>query len=275
MTSEGVSYPGYSHGCLTYEDPATLRALTVEQVTAGLAAGEQVWVVGPQDRATMAGWLRSVPGVDAARRRDALRLLPVGEAYRHDEIVDPERQVRAYARATTDALAAGHTGLRVLAEATSLVRTPAQRDAFARYEHRIDHWMRHRPMSAVCAYDRRQLGDAAIEELACLHPQTNADVLFRLHSGGGDAVVALGGELDPSNHRSFAVALERADPRPVAGRLVFDAAELRFVDHRSLLHLRDHARRHDAVAVLRTPHQAPARLVELLGLTEVRVEVLR
>ncbi|MEE3920609.1 MEDS domain-containing protein [Micromonospora sp. BRA006-A] len=70
-----------------------LRALAVEQVTAGLTAGEQVWVICPEDRVTVTGWLASVPGVDAARRRDALRLVPVGEAYRHDEIVDPDRQV--------------------------------------------------------------------------------------------------------------------------------------------------------------------------------------
>ncbi|MGC4897218.1 MEDS domain-containing protein [Micromonospora sp. DT31] len=274
MSSVGVSYPGYTHRCLAYDDPAVLHALTVEQVTTGLAVGERVWLVGTEDPAAGIHRLAAVPGVDAALRRGALRVLDATEAYRHDEVVDPERQVRAYARATTEALDAGHTGLRVVAEATSLVRTREQRAAFARYEHRIDHWMRHRPMSAVCAYDLRVLGDAAIAELACLHPMTNADVLFRLHSGGGDTAAALGGELDPSNHELFAAALERADPRPVAGRVVFDASHLRFVDHRSLLHLRDHARRYGAVAVLRTRRPAPARLVDLLGLTEVRVEVV-
>ncbi|MEU7574533.1 MEDS domain-containing protein [Micromonospora sp. NPDC049240] len=275
MTDGGVTDPGHGHACLAYDDPVVFHAWAVEQVTTGLAAGEQVWLVGPEEADTVARRLGSVPGFDAARRRGAVRLFPVGHAYRHDEVVDPERQVQAYARATTEALAAGHTGLRVLAEATSLVRTVAQRDAFARYEHRIDHWLRHRPMSAVCAYDRRVLGDAAIAELACMHPETNTDVPFRLYAGGGDAVVALGGELDPTDHRLFAAALERADPRPTAGRLVVDATRLRFVDHRSLLHLRDHARRHDAVAVLRTGRPATARLVELLGLTEVRVEVVR
>ncbi|PGH46586.1 Anti-anti-sigma regulatory factor (antagonist of anti-sigma factor) [Micromonospora sediminicola] len=275
MTGGDATGPGYGHGCLAYADPAALHALEVDQVTAGLAAGEQVWLVGPEEPEVTARRLTTVPGFTAARRRGDVRLLAVGQAYRHDEVVDPGTQVRAYVRATTEALTAGYTGLRVVAEATGLVRTAAQRDAFARYEHRIDHWMRHRPMSAVCAYDRRVLGDAAIAELACLHAQTNAEVLFRLHAGGDDAAVALGGELDPSNHLLFATALERADPRPEAGRLVFDASHLHFVDHRSLLRLRDHARRHDAVAVLRTRRTAPARLVELLGLTGIRVEVVR
>ncbi|MET8838210.1 MEDS domain-containing protein [Micromonospora sp. NPDC004540] len=275
MTSASASSTTYGHLCLAYDDPAALDARAVAHLSAGLAAGEQVWLVAPGDHDSLARRLDRLPGLDAALGRRALRLLPVEQAYRHDEVVDPEKQVRAYATATTDALAAGYTGLRVFAEATTLVRSVAQRDAFARYEHLIDRWMRYHPMSAVCAYDRRELGDAAIAELACMHPETNADVLFRLHAGGGEAVVELGGELDPSNHRLFAAALHRADPRPVDGRLVLDASGLGFVDHRCLLHLADHARRHDATAVLRTSRAAAARLVELLDLDEVRVEVVR
>ncbi|WBB71805.1 MEDS domain-containing protein [Micromonospora sp. WMMD1128] len=273
MTS--VAATGHGHACLAYDDPATWHARTVEQVTVGLAAGEQVWVVGPEEPGAVTRRLGSVPGFDAALGRGTVRLFATGDAYRHDRAVDARRQVRAYARATAEALAAGHTGLRVVADATALVRDAARRDAFARYEHQVDRWMRHRPMSAVCAYDRRALGDAAVAELACLHPESNADVPFRLHAGDGDAVVALGGELDQTHHALFAAALDRADPRPVAGRLVVDAADLRFVDHRALLRLRDHARRHRAAVVLRTRRPAVARLVELLGLTEVRVEVLR
>ncbi|MDG4801888.1 MEDS domain-containing protein [Micromonospora sp. WMMD980] len=275
MTGGNAADRGYGHACLVYDDPAALHARTVEQVGLGLAAGEQVWLFGPEQPDAVARRLASVPGFADAWRRGTVRLFRVGEAYRHDEAVDPRSQVRAYARATTEALAAGHTGLRVLAEATDLVRTAAQREAFARYEHRVDHWIRHRPMSAVCAYDRRVLGDAAIAELACLHPETNAEVPFRLHSGGDGAAAALAGELDAAGEHLFAVALERADPQPVAGRLVLDATNLRFVDHRALLLLRDHARRRGAVAVLRTRRPAPARLIELLGLTDVRVEVVR
>ncbi|MEU1836673.1 MEDS domain-containing protein [Micromonospora chersina] len=275
MTSDSAPSTAYGHACLAYDDPAALDARAVAHLAAGLAAGEQVWLVAPGDTDSLARRLDRLPGRDDALRRRALRLLPVEHAYRHDEIVDPEQQVRAYVTATTEALAAGYTGFRVFAEATTLVRSVAQRDAFTRYEHLIDRWMRHHPMSAVCAYDRRELSEAAIAELSCMHPETNTDVLFRLHAGGGEAVVELAGELDPSHHRLFAAALDRADPRPVDGRLVLDATGLRFVDHRSLLLLGDHARRHDATVVLRTSRSAPARLVELLDLHEVRVEVVR
>ncbi|WP_089155581.1 MEDS domain-containing protein [Micromonospora sp. NBS 11-29] len=275
MTCGGATDPGYGHACFAYDDPAALHARAVEQVTLGLAAGEQVWLVGPEEPDVVATRLGSVPGFDTALRRGDVRLLAVGQAYRHDAVVDPARQVQAYVRATAESLAAGHTGLRVLAEATDMVRTAGQRDAFARYEHRMDHWMRHHPMAATCAYDRRVLGDAAISELACLHPEGNGDVPFRLHAGSGDAVVAIRGELDASDDRLFAAALERADPQPAAGRLVVDACHLRFIDHRGLFHLRDLARRHGAVVVLRTRRPALARLVALLDLAELRVVVVR
>jgi hypothetical protein len=77
--------------------------------------------------------------------------------------------VDTYLQATEQALSAGYRGLRVAADATDLARTRAQRDAFVRYEHLIDQGMADVPFSAMYAYDRRVLGEAA-SELACAHP---------------------------------------------------------------------------------------------------------
>ncbi|MCW3839061.1 MEDS domain-containing protein [Micromonospora yasonensis] len=275
MTSGSTPATAYGHVCLAYDDPAGLDAWAVGYLAAGLAAGERVALIAPGAPDELARRLDRLPGRDAALRQGALRLLSVAQMYRSGGVVDPQAQVRVYDAATEEALAAGYTGLRVVAEATTLVRTAAQRDTFARYEHLMDHYIRRRPLSVTCAYDRRELGGPAIAELACLHPETNAEVLFRLHAATGETVVALGGELDPSNDRLFAAALDRADPRGVDGRLLVDATGLRFVDHRNLLHLRDHARRHGADVVLRTSRSAVGRLVELLDLPEVRVEVGR
>ncbi|WP_245714848.1 MEDS domain-containing protein [Micromonospora inyonensis] len=266
----------YQHVCWRYDDRAALHAQARAFLLEGLALGERIWYVTSEPD-PVADQLREEPLIRDAIRRGAARIVPLGSAYAHDHIVDPDDQVRAYATATEDALAAGHTGLRVAADATALVRTPAQRDAFARYEHLIDRYMRVRPMSAMCAYDRRLLGDEAVRELACLHPGNNADdVLFRLYAETpGDGHAALVGELDASNHDLFRAALERADPRPAAGRLVVEATDLRFIDHRNLIHLRDHARARGAVAVLRTSRSAAARVAELLDLPELDVEVTR
>ncbi|WP_200210605.1 MEDS domain-containing protein [Micromonospora coerulea] len=276
MTSHAAPPPAYGHLCWVYDDPAALDSRAVAFLGAGLAAGERVWLAAAGTHAALARRLDGLPGLGNALRRGAARIVSVDDAYRIDEIVDPEIQVRAYAAATEDALAAGYTGFRVVAEATSLVRTPAQRDAFARYEHLIDRYMRTRPMSAICAYDRRELAGPAIAELACMHADSNADVLFHLHAAApGDGAFALAGELDPSVHRLFAAALDRVDPRPVDGRLLIDGNRLRFIDHGSLIELDEHARRRGATAVLRTSRSAAARLAELLDLPDVRVEVTR
>lgn len=276
MTGDATASRSYGHICWAYDDPAALDSRAVPFLAAGLAAGEQVWFVAPGTSEGLTRRLDRLPGLDDGLRRGAIRIVSIEQTYRADEPFDPETQVRAYQAATDAALAAGYTGLRLMAEATSLIRTPAQREVFARYEHLIDRYMHRRPMSAICAYDRRELGDAAIAEVACMHPETNTDVLFQLHAcGPAEGDVALAGELDPSNHRLFAAALERAELRPVDGRLVVEAAQLRFIDHRCLMQLRDHARRLGATAVLRTSRPAAGRLVDLLELADIRVEATR
>jgi hypothetical protein len=266
----------YGHVCLAYDDPKVFDAEARDFLGDGLAAGERVWFVVAEQPAEAVQRLTELSGFADALHRGAAQVVPLDGTY-SGGIIDPPAQVAAYAAATEEALATGYTGLRVVADATSLVRTPAQRTAFARYEHLIDRYMRTRPMSAICAYDRRALGDEAIAELACMHPETNADeVPFRLYAGDpGDGAVTLAGELDKFTLDLFAVALEHADLRPVDGELVVQAADLRFVDHRCLTLLRDHARRRGATVVLRTSRSAAARLVELLELTGIRVEAPR
>ncbi|WDZ83259.1 MEDS domain-containing protein [Micromonospora cathayae] len=277
MTGRTAPSAAHRHVCWRYDDHAALHAEAHRFLAAGLAAGEQVWYVAPGSD-PFGERLRADAVFRDALGRDAVRLVAIESAYGADEVIDPVTQVRAYAAATEAALAAGHTGLRVVADATPLVRTPAQLDAFARYEHLVDRYLSAAPMSAMCAYDRRVLGDRAVAELACLHPETNVDdILFRLHAGAaGDARPVLAGELDASNHDLFRTALRRAAPPAVDGRLVVQATDLSFVDHRCLIHLREHARSRGMDAVLlRTSRSAAARLAELLNLPGVQVEVVR
>ncbi|MGW4501845.1 MEDS domain-containing protein [Micromonospora sp. NPDC004336] len=265
------------HLCWSYEDPESLAAEAEGYLLAGLAAGERVWYVTPHAADPVVDRLHALPGFAAAVRRGAAAVIPLFSTYSHGHVVDPPTQVAAYAAATDEALAAGHTGLRVVAEATEMVRTPAQLESFTRYEHLVDRYMRTWPFSAMCAYHRRELGDRAVAELACMHPDTNAeDVLFRLYAvAPDDGHAALTGELDLSNHELFRTALDRADLRPTDGELVLSATGLRFLDHRALAHLGDYARRRNATAVLRTARPTAARLVDLLDLPGIRVEVAR
>lgn len=268
----GVTAPiSAKHFCWSYDDPAARAACARAFLDAGLAAGERVWYAAAGGRAGMAPWLDEAARSDAA----AVRFVPLEDAYK-DRTVDPVAQVAAYAAATDAALAAGFTGLRVFADATPLVRTPAQLDAFAEYESLVDRYIVRAPMRAVCAYDRTELGDRSIAELACLHPSTNAeDVCFRLCAdpAGGPGTV-LAGDLDFSMEELFPAALAHASLEPVTGYVLIEAAELRFVDHRSLLHLHRYAERRSTTVVLRTRLTSAAHLVRMLQLSRVRVEVM-
>ncbi|XVV09838.1 MEDS domain-containing protein [Actinoplanes sp. CA-131856] len=252
------------HECWSYEDQSLFDAYARKCVDAGLAAGERVWYVPSQHA-----------DVDDLPGGDAVRVIRFTEAYAGDEVVDPAGQVAAYAAATEDALAAGFTGFRVVADVTPLVRTDEQRDAFARYEYVIGRYMRHHPMSAVCAYDRGELGDHAVAELACLHESSHAaGVSFQLHPGATSAEAVLDGELDTSAGELFATALRRTD-LDRGGDFVVDGSGLRFIDHRALLTLQRYAESLSTTAVLRTRLGAVARLAGLLDLTHVRVEATR
>jgi hypothetical protein len=126
---------------------------------------------------------RSAGSFDKELRDDALQVVSLDSTYTTGTVVDPAAQVQLYAAATAEALDAGFTGLRVAAEVTQLVRTPAQLDAFARYEHLVDRYMATHPMSAMCSYDRGELGDDVIAQLACMHPCAHAGAApFHLHA---------------------------------------------------------------------------------------------
>lgn len=244
------------HVCLAYAEPAAFEDAARDFLAEGVAAGERVWYLAPTPPR---GW------------RFRPELVRIGDHYPEDGVIDPAAGVSAYAAATERALADGYCGLRVAAEATSLVGTPAQLDAFARYEHLVDRYMRGAPFSALCGYDRVALGDEAVDELACLHPLSTAP--FRLSAGlPGQADVILSGELDWANRDLFVRALARAEPRPASAELVIDAGRLTFVDHNCLVDLDQYAHSHGMTAVLRTRTPVPARLVALMGLTALRVE---
>jgi len=272
--SGGPPAAARDHVCRGYRGRGEFVAHAQEFLAEGLAAGERVLYVAPGDEAALAGRLREGGRCGEGLERGAVQVASVDTAYPTGAVVDPAGQVELYAAATSEALAAGFTGLRVAADATSLVRTPAQVAAFARYEHLVDHYMAGHPMSAMCGYDVAELGGEVVAQLACMHPHAHAGATpFHLHGHVRDgAAAALDGELDPESRELWPLALERAGLRATAGTIAIDAAGLDFADHRSLAALAGYAERHDTTVVLRTRLSTPARLVELLDLAGVRVE---
>ncbi|HWS38047.1 MAG TPA: MEDS domain-containing protein [Actinoplanes sp.] len=262
------------HACWSYDDPGALEEFAKEFLRAGLAAGERVWHVPSPRSNAIADWLRSADS--EVPRPDAMRIIDWQDAYAAEQVVDPAEQIAAYAAVTEAALADGFTGFRVVADVTALVRTPEQRSAFARYEYAVSRYMRVAPMRALCTYDRLELGDRVIDELACLHETSHSsDVPFHLHAGPTSGETVLAGELDMASADLFGDALWHTDLEPAGGEVTVDARGLRFVDHRSLLALQHHAQARRMTVVVRTGLGSAVRISELLELPNVRVELVQ
>jgi DcmR-like sensory protein len=138
----------HSHLCWVFDDYADFRAAAVEYLADGLARGLRVRYIAE---------LAPLERLEEARRPGAVEVLPVSGSYAGSaRCVDSRTQVELYAADTRTAVAAGFTGLRVAADATMLVRTPAQLDAFARYEHQVDRYITLAPFSALCGYRRSE-----------------------------------------------------------------------------------------------------------------------
>lgn len=261
-----------THMCWSYDDIRPFDGFAREFLRAGLAAGERVWFVGGRRSAATGEWLRGV--ATTVPRADTVRVVSCADAYPGGAAIDPATQVEAYVAATAEALAAGFTGLRVVADVTDLVRTGEQRAAFARYEYVIGRHLRTAPVRAVCAFDRLELGDRAVAELAVLHETGHRPgVTFSLRPGPTPDTAILDGNLDLGAEELFATALGHTDLEPVDGVVTVDAARLTFVDHRSLLALQRYAGSRGTAVVVRTRLAVAARIAELLELPRVRVEV--
>ncbi|WP_430785205.1 MEDS domain-containing protein [Actinoplanes sp. G11-F43] len=261
------------HACWSYDDHGALDEYAREFLLAGHAAGERLWYVpGSRPGSTIAEWLGGL-GRESARPHP-VRILPWQGAYAAGQVIDPAEQIARYTAVTEAALADGFSGFRVVADVTALVGTPEQRDAFARYEYAIGRYMRIAPMRALCTYDRRELGDRVVDELACLHRTSPASaVTFHLHAGPTSDATTLDGELDMAGEDLLSDALRRTDLEPVGGEVTVDARGLRFIDHRSLIVLQRYAQARRMTAVVRTGLGSAARQAELLELPNVRVEL--
>ncbi|MGH3798420.1 MAG: MEDS domain-containing protein [Pseudonocardiaceae bacterium] len=273
MTETAQGFGFHDHVCWAFDEPGEFHSPVMKFLTDGLAQGQRVCYITSGDTKQWSKRLRSIDKHNGFGRKDATQLLRLDEFY-PGQMAAPVRHMEAFAAATEDALAAGFTGLRVAADATPLVRTSAQRDVFARLDYLFDQYMIRRPLTGLCGFNRTELGQEAIAELACLHPTVHGvPPPFRLHASTDGAAAALSGELDATSLRLFPMALRWADPRPTDGELVIDATELTFIDHRSLLALADHARHWDATAVLLANLPGVARVIDIIDLDEVRVQV--
>lgn len=261
--------PG-DHLCRSFATDREFVELALEHLAEGLRRGERLLYVA--DRATEADLVSELAPLGDVGRLTAegmLAVLPAHALYTPDGVFDPREQVAAYEAMTNAALRDGCTGLRVVADATSLVIEPARRRHFLTYELAVDSLMARVPMTAVCAYDTRLLG-SAVQELACVHPlravQLEHDPGF--HLCGGREHLELGGEVDIANRATFELAVEAALAGAGPEGISIDCAGLWFIDPAGVSALADAARRCPPL-VLRNAPTGARRVVEALRVGDI------
>ena len=257
------------HACCLHGDVADYRRRLVDFFAEGVQDGLRVAYVSSDGAEAARADLAGLGDLDRLLAAGAVHVLSGRDVYGAGGPVDPERVVASVATATEQALADGFGGLAVSADATELVGTPVQKDAFARCEFLVDRYMANYPLWALCGYGL-ELGNDTVAEFALLHTPAPSNEAPLQVFGCADGVIGLAGECDPVG----VAALGRVLPRlgTTDGRaLVVDMAGVEQVDHRLLLTLDRYARENGVTLSLRSAPPLAARLMELLPVSSLQL----
>lgn len=208
-----------------FDGPGGFDALAVPFLAEGLLRGEQVMYVAADPD----------PGI-AGRIGGSAQVARIADVYGAGKVIDPAVPLSAFTAVIVQALTAGYCGFRVAVDNTSLITSETQLAAWLRWEMIADRFISDHPVTAVCAFDRTQVGTDRLRNLASLHPLSSAaapEPSCRLFAEDGRLRVE--GRVDSFTVTRIPMALEALPPR--TGVLI-DLAESR-VTGQALQRLRD------------------------------------
>ncbi|GAA0919134.1 MEDS domain-containing protein [Pseudonocardia zijingensis] len=258
------------HICWPYDDVTSFRSSLIEFLGAGIARGLRVAYAGSGDPVSLKAGLEGLADVDRLLAGGRLEIVALEVVYGSKPIADLDAAAAAFAAATERALADGYLGFRLGADVTEMVRSPAQRDSFVRYECQVDRFASANPFSAMCAYDA-QLGPAVLAELASVHPIAPAALTpFHVFTTP-EGAIGLSGEVDIASAAQFRRTLDRIRVTPEAAAVVWDLSAVTFIDHRALLAMDAMADRLGLPALVPDPPRFVRRLARLISLDHVEI----
>jgi len=264
----------HDHLCWVYGDPADLSPSLVGFVHDGLVRGQRVRYVGNGEPEQLREDLTGLADLDRLLDIGAVEITSVTQSYQRDGPgVAAVAQADSFTAATVAAVDEGYTGLRVAAECTTLIESPRQRDAFARYEILLDRTCVANPLTAMCAFDGSRVDSAEIAELAMVHPlaRARATSVHLFAQAGVD--LALAGDVEKADVPLFETALERvASPVGGGGEIVVDVGEVTFISHHGLGAIDRWAARRGVSVRLVNATTVMARVALLIGLENLRVQ---
>jgi anti-anti-sigma regulatory factor len=239
VPSPTVVGDGDKHVCCVFDSDDAFTEAAVDFLRSGLHKERLLYIADRPSKADLFDDLIELGDAELLADEGDLVVGTAREMYLRDNAIDPAGQVESYRALVDAALADGFAGLRVAADATSLVERDDHRRAFMSYELAVDRFVRTAPMSAMCAYDARVLDTKALD-LACVHRRVRTGSAryepgFWL-SSAESATLSVAGEVDASNASRFAAALDATvdalDLLPAVSedQVVLDARGLDFID---------------------------------------------
>lgn len=256
------------HACWGYDDlDGDFRDAAVGFLTEGVELGQALMFVGGPEAEEV---VRSVEPLSSLVADGSLSIAPFEGVYPDGQRMPNADQWTAYVGATERALEGGATGLRVLAEVTSLASPDGAWPGQSRWESYADRRMAGSTLAALCCFERKAVPPEGLAAIASAHPVVDRrldDIApFRLF-GRGDAL-AIAGEVDAFSSNTLRQLLRAADGSPVDG--VLDLDDLTFIEHTGVLALNEYAEAVRAQGIGLTIRGGPPtlrRLADILGVT--------
>ena len=258
------------HACCLHGDVADYRRRLADFFAEGVRDGLRVAYISSGRAETARADLADLIDLDRLLAAGAVYVMSARDVYGTGGPVDPERAVAFVAATTEQALADGFRGLAVSGDATELISTPAQHDAFTRYEFLADRYMASHPLSALCGYGL-ELGNDTVTELALLHTPSSSNETPLQVFGCADGAIGLAGECDLGGVAALGRLLPRLRTADACAPAVVDMAGVEYVDHRLLLTLDRYARETGIAVSLRSAPPFAARLMELLPVSSLQL----
>ena len=227
-----VGRAAHDHVCWVHDGGDDWVDVVTPYLHEGAEAGEALFYIADKDPSSLCDDLADLPGRDAMLASGQLRVAPTREAYGPIESYRIDRQISTYRAAGQQAVRDGYRGLRLAAEVSTMVATPAGTRTFARYELLLDEMLTCSPLVVLCGYDRHRLDTASTATLCFVHPLRHPAAPSG-HDGmyAGSGGWHLSGELDLRTLDPLEVALSAL---PTSGDVHLRLDELRYCDAASI-----------------------------------------
>jgi anti-anti-sigma factor len=230
--------PG-DHVCLlVHDEPLRTRSLAAYMLT-GLRDQCRVIYQGRGGEHVEAALIGLGVDVEAARRRDQLRITGAGSVYLRDGGFDPEATLESWWATADQTRAAGYRGLCAVGDMSWASRPMAGADRVPWYEEQVNRLFADGFARGVCLYDRRLFTDRQLRRLTGSHPTTvtpGSDPrfvpLFRALRTADPVGLRLEGEVDLSNRQVLRTVVDHLieDTALTQGVFTVDLSDLRFAD---------------------------------------------